>query len=338
MKHDYNMSDMPITDELLTSYLDGTATSAQQQAVEAWYLADGEHAKQLENYYLLTCLNDCARVSRKVDVERSLRELQRRIRRRSMFGSVRIWHQVAAVAAVLLLMVGGWWGATRVAESFSPAFTVATAAGERTQVTLPDGTKVWLNSCTELTYSSPLLGRERRVELQGEAYFEVTKSRPRHFVVRSEGLRTEVLGTRFNVRANPDDTSVTATLLEGSICASSYDKDNGDRLILTSGQQVTLDRKSGKMTFCEVDDDDNRIDWLNNCLSFRQQTLREITRELERLYNVTITIEGEELAEKRFSGEFDASKGIQQVLAVLQMAGKFSCRTSGSQLILYPQP
>lgn len=296
-----------------------------------------ENRDRLAEYYLLTQLNDCVQVSRSVNVEHSLQELQTRIRRRTVFGSGRLVRRIAGIAAAVLLVVGGWWGAERVADGFSPTFTIQTNAGERTQVTLPDGTKVWLNSCTELSYSAPLLGGERRVELQGEAYFEVTKSRPRVFVVRSGGLRTEVLGTRFNIRANADNPTITATLLEGSIRAGGYRDGNYEYLFLKPGQQVVYNQRSGQMTLCDVDDDDSRIDWLNNCLRFRQQALREIARELERHYNVTITIEDDSLAEKHFSGEFDASSSIHQILSVLQVAGKFSCRVSGSQIILSPQ-
>lgn len=332
-----NMAKISITDELLNGYLANTATPDQQEAVEAWYLQSEENRKRLEQYYFLTQLNTCTQAAAHVDAERSLRELHTRIRRRKSFGMIRPMRRFAAAVAVILIFAGGWWGAERMVAGFSPAFTIHTDAGERTHATLPDGTQVWLNSCTELTYSSPLLGGERRVELRGEAYFEVTKNRPRIFVVRSEGLRTEVLGTRFNIRANADDPAVTATLFEGSIRATACRDGHCDHLLLKPGQQVSLDHLSGRMTLSEADVD-HRIDWLNNSLRFRQQTLREIVRELERHYNVTITIEDDSLAEKRFSGEFDATSGIRQILSVLQLAGKFSYRMSGSQIILSAQP
>lgn len=326
---------MNVTDELINAYLDDTATPAQRQAVEAWYDASDENRRRLEEYYFIHSMSDCLRTARRVDVERSLHALHERRRRRT-FRLRPLVRRIAAAAAVLAVLGGGYLAADRAVERFSPAFTVNTDVGERTQVTLPDGTKVWLNSCTRLTYSSPLMGGERRVELQGEAYFEVTKSRPRSFVVRSEGLRTEVLGTRFNIRANADDPTVTAILLEGSIEASSVH--DGARLRLAPGEEVTLDRGSGRMTLRRVEDDRRDVDWLNNNLRFRQQTLREIVRELERHYNVSIRIEDDALAEKRFSGEFDAAGNIREILSVLQMAGRFAYRTDGSQIVLSSLP
>lgn len=97
--------------------------------------------------------------------------------------------------------------------------TVVTQLGERSQVVLPDGTKVWLNSSSSVEYVAPFFSRQRRVKMEGEAYFEVEHDRRAPFVVSTNGLDIEVLGTRFNIRNDDNEHRVTTVLLEGAVKA-----------------------------------------------------------------------------------------------------------------------
>ena len=152
--------------------------------------------------------------------------------------------------------------------SASNEYIVSAEKGQRASVTLPDGTKVWLNSHTELRYKSDYGVKERNVFLNGEAYFEVSKDKEHRFVVNAGEMAVEALGTAFNVKAYNEDPDFVATLFEGSIKAGTGDDNN---VILTPDQHVSLNRKSKSLTVGISENVLYARMWRNNELAFEKE-------------------------------------------------------------------
>ena len=241
------------------------------------------------------------------------------------------WTRVAAVAAVVLVCLAGGWC---VYESLRPVAmqTVSTLAETRT-VTLPDHTEVTLNRYSSLVYPSRFKDGQRRVSLQGGAYFEVAKDKERPFVVQTDAVDVQVLGTHFDVEAYDADNEVRTTLLEGSVAVSL--KPVGERLVLKLNERAIYNKVEGTLHKETVVVAGNSPDWSRGMLRFSQEPLEEIVRRLANTYHADIRIADAELAAYRLTAAFHLTEPLEQVLQLLQTAGGFGCRKEGTQYVLY---
>jgi ferric-dicitrate binding protein FerR (iron transport regulator) len=206
--------------------------------------------------------------------------------------------------------------------------------GERSNIMLPDGTTVWLNSCSQIEYTSSLFSKKRQVNLTGEAYFEVTPDKSKPFVVNTRNLNTTVMGTKFNIRANPDDSQITATLLEGSIWVSIAGTPDEKTIKMFPDQQLIYDCNTGMTTLATCFSTENYINWINNMLYFEKASLLEITKSLERHYNVHFIFTSEEIKNESFTCDFQTNENIYQILSILKLTGKFDYKIDGRTIIL----
>lgn len=325
------MSEM--TEERLAAYLRGELEAAEAAEIEAWYDASPANRKMLGEVYYILYLNDRLRASEEVDVERSLRALKSRMHPRR--GIVRrwVWRSVAAAAAVLLV-AGVAVKTVSLAERLERPVVVYTDLGERSQVELPDGTKVWLNSSSRVEYRTPLFSRERRVTMTGEAYFEVEHDSASPFIVSSGGLDVKVLGTKFNIRNDNARHCVTTVLLEGAVAASvSGSEDYSVRL--RPSQMLVFDTRTKYMQLHNCEAAGNSIDWIEGHFRFEQNTFEEIVAELERYYNVKVRFMDDSLRKERFSGDFHLEDGIYHIMSVLQLTYKFHYKVNSEDIELY---
>lgn len=208
--------------------------------------------------------------------------------------------------------------------------TLSTPKGGTYQVTLPDGSRVWLNSASKLSYPSQFTGDERIVELEGEAYFEVSKSRktihrpdrnsrgPLPFLVKTHHQTVEVLGTQFNISAYSDEPEVKTTLVEGSV---KVDLTNNTPTILKPGQQSIVHNE--KTTVNEVDVS-AFIGWKEGYFVFNGTELQEAMKQLSRWYDVEVTYEGT-VPHTPFYGRISRDNTLAGVLAILR-EGKVNFR------------
>lgn len=183
--------------------------------------------------------------------------------------------------------------------------------GGEHSLTLPDGSRVWLNSDTELRFTVPFTGVERRVRLKGEAYFEIAHNPDRPFIVEKEDISLRVLGTRFNIKGYPGE-STQATLVEGSL-GISY---GGDKyLVLTPNEQFVYN--AGLMTVREVDVQ-MYTSWMDGRFYFDSTSLGEISRQMERWYNITFVFIDDSLKEERFTGVIERKSSANEVMETLR--------------------
>lgn len=197
---------------------------------------------------------------------------------------------------------------------FNKYNTLTTAKGETYNVRLPDGSLVWMNAASSLTYSASLLeSGTRKIKLDGEAYFQVVKDKLHPFIVESKGQRIEVLGTHFNVNAYGDEPVMKTTLLEGSVKVS--DK-HIEKILLPGFEAVN----NGNDIKVDKADTELAIAWKNNNFVFANERIETVMKMVERWYDVKIVYEGP-MPEDRFRGAVSRFDNISKVLNILESTG-----------------
>jgi ferric-dicitrate binding protein FerR (iron transport regulator) len=192
--------------------------------------------------------------------------------------------------------------------------TISTARGNKYQLLLGDGTKVWLNSATSLKYPVAFKGRDRRVELTGEGFFEVAKDKTKPFSVVTSSQEITVLGTHFNVNSYKDEETVQTTLLEGSVSV----RDTRTAVVLKPGSQALSDG-SGLQVKKDVDTD-KVISWKQGWFDFDGMDLKMILRQVSRWYDVDVVYKGS-ISNERFGGRIKKDVPLSRVLQLLQNTG-----------------
>lgn len=201
-----------------------------------------------------------------------------------------------------------------------------TPRGGQYQLELPDGTKVWLNSASSISYPVSFSAKERNVELTGEAYFEVAKDKKRPFKIRTGQQMLEVLGTHFNINAYPDNENILTTLLEGSLKVSNGLSDK----IIKPGQEAITNNQT-KTISIESADIEKNIAWKNNEFIFNGDNLNSIMKSIGRWYDVEIIYQSNS-DQTKYWGVVSRSKNISSVLKMLQSTGKAKFKIEGRRI------
>lgn len=222
--------------------------------------------------------------------------------------------------------------ANEVAQSGDASrMTIQTPAGGEFNVTLEDGTEVWLNADSRLIYPQSFGDKERRVEVEGEAYFKVKKDAERPFFVDIKGQEIKVYGTEFNVNTFGDtDGEVYTTLVNGKISLRRLDNQGGE-LVLTPGHQAVFDE--GKVSVKPVDTD-VVTSWRKGKFVFENQTLEQIMHILSRWYDFTYTFKDAGLKQTVFMGSIPRYGTFEEVKQILEMSGNIQFTVRGRQVII----
>lgn len=213
--------------------------------------------------------------------------------------------------------------------------TMSTPKGRQFQVTLPDGTKVWLNAASSISYPTAFTRNERQVILTGEAYFEVAHNSNMPFKINVNGkAEVEVLGTHFNVNAYDNETTINTTLLEGSVRVEL----NADMpaITLKPGQQAQVG-EVGKQSIAKVINDadiDKVMSWKNGLFNFEGASLAEIMRQLERWYDIEVAYE-KGIPDVEFEGKMTRDVPLKDLLKMLERSA-IHFRIEGRKLIVLP--
>lgn len=239
----------------------------------------------------------------------------------------------ATAAAVALLCLSVWTAYLYMQPVAMQ--TVSTLAETRT-VNLPDGTSVTLNHYSTLTYPERFKTDNREVELNGEAYFEVSKDKKHPFIVQTEAVDVRVLGTQFNVDAYRDSPDVRTTLLTGSVAVSN--KSNSEHMILKPNEIAIYNKVEKKLTRKVLEDATDEISWRHGEFIFDDVPLRDIARELSNSFGTTIQITDPTLQNYRISARFRNGEDLETILSVLQDAGYFNYSHNDKQITITAKP
>lgn len=210
--------------------------------------------------------------------------------------------------------------------------TASTPRGGTYKVTLADGTRVWLNADSKISFPAVFTGDQRKISLSGEAYFEVFKDKKHPFVVESKGQKVEVLGTHFNVNAYDEETMIKTTLLEGSVRVTNLDVNRkSDMVILQPNQQSVLaDNNSIVVKQINVDE---AVAWKNGYFRFRDENIAVIMRQLARWYDVAVVYEGE-VPKALLNGKITSNRNISQVLKMLEKTKEVQFKIEGRRVVV----
>lgn len=204
--------------------------------------------------------------------------------------------------------------------------TVTTPRGGQYQMVLSDGSKVWLNAASSIRFPTTFTGKERRVEITGEAYFEVAHLVNKPFIVSKGSTSIKVLGTHFNIKAYDDEPAAFITLLEGSVNVSK----NLDAIILKPGQQASVGQKIQFETEVDLE---QVMAWKNGAFVFGESmTIKEIMQQLSRWYDVEVVYENQPTG--HIGGSISRNVNISQVLSILEQTGEVHFEVKGKLVII----
>lgn len=190
--------------------------------------------------------------------------------------------------------------------------SMVTPRGRQYQLVLSDGTKVWLNASSSITFPTTFVQNERRVTITGEAYFEVAKDKNHPFIVTANATEVKVIGTHFNINSYPEEKSTKTTLLEGSVQVSN----RTEKSILRPGQQA-VQTTSGVLSVKDIENFDEVMAWRKGLFYFSNTSLENVTQQLSRWYDVAIVFEKGVVA-RNFDGEISRDLNLDEVLKILE--------------------
>ncbi|WP_316779653.1 FecR family protein [Pedobacter antarcticus] len=212
--------------------------------------------------------------------------------------------------------------ATRADNSTArPSYNIIeTPKGGQYQLSLPDGTRIWLNAASSLKYPTVFTGKQRIVELAGEAYFEVAPNREMPFIVKTENQQVKVLGTHFNIKSYSDEHETITTLSEGSVDVSSNTQryHQASSATLKPGQQsvITADKSEIRIRKADMD---TAMGWKNGYIIFNAADIQTIMQQVSRWYNIDVRYEGE-ISRRTFTGRVPRSSNLSSLLKIMELS------------------
>ncbi|HBL74816.1 MAG: hypothetical protein A2W90_07955 [Bacteroidetes bacterium GWF2_42_66] len=242
-----------------------------------------------------------------------------------------------AAAIVLAFLIGGlgsyfvFSGKQDLKEN---TFSEITAPfGSKTEMVLPDGSKVWLNAGSKLKYPNDFNRSNRDISLEGEAFFKVEKNEKLPFVVNALGVDVNVTGTSFNVKAYESENTITTTLVEGKVLLKSKKYHFANEVALLPSQKAIFTKNDKQLLINDIDDIYSEIAWKDNQLIIKGERLSDIAVKLERKYDVKIRFDSEAIKAYKFSGTLK-DETIQQVMDVVKFSAPIDYKMNGREITL----
>ena len=204
--------------------------------------------------------------------------------------------------------------------------TLTTQKGNQYHLTLPDGTRVWLNAVSSITFPTAFAGKERRVTISGEAYFEVAKNQQKPFIVQQADVTVEVLGTSFDVNGYGDDSALKTTLVEGKIRVGRA----GLASVLQPGQQAVIGKAEGGISIDPNPDIEAVLAWKNGDFSFKNADIGSIMRQVERWYDVDVVYDAP--VSGHFVADIPKNVPLSHLLKLLELTDQVHFRIEGKKI------
>ena len=329
-------------DELIANYLTEGLDKNALDELKTWIAASAEN----QQYFIRQREIWFSAVSREAasvyDKDKAFEKFRNRVESqkeiqstsRRGFSLSALWRYAAVVAIIIAVgCISYWQGEVNVKDTFAD-ISVEAPLGSKTKLYLPDGTLVWLNAGSRMTYSQGFGVDNRKVELEGEGYFEVKRNEKIPFFVKTKDLQLQVLGTKFNFRDYPEDHEVVVSLLEGKVGLNNLLREEKEA-VLSPDERAVLNKANGLLTVESVTAS-NASQWTDGYLFFDEELLPDIAKELERSYNVKIHIANDSLKTFRFYGNFvRREQNIQEVLEALASTEKMQYKIEERNITIY---
>lgn len=290
----------------------GEATPDEKRQVGGWLNQNEDNRKlycDLQEIWLATGVSGNRD---KYNTEAAIKTFKEKIHNSEkevkVFNLREILKYAAIIALMLALPVMYYFGKTgsQPEESYT---TIACAFGDKSTITLPDGSLVHLNSGSRLTFNNDFQSEYRMVSLEGEAYFRVKKSNEIPFKVKASDIEVEVLGTEFNLKAYPDENTISTTLAEGSVQVTS----RFQQTTIKPNQKIVYDRVDNQMKLFSLKDITPETEWKDGRLIFRNESLEELELKLERWFDVDIVFADEQVKKRKFTGILERESILEAI-------------------------
>ncbi|KKB52640.1 hypothetical protein HMPREF1212_00795 [Parabacteroides sp. HGS0025] len=313
-------------EELLPRYCSGEATIEECRMVEEWIGQSDENYRIVKQMYTIDQVMGTVQMESKVDMEKALASVSRKMSKAPSHVTWFTWVQRAAAILFIPLLIAF------AIQNFTPSPTevaqmieVKTNPGMTTTVDLPDGTKVYLNSESSLTYPSFFSKDKRDVKLTGEAFFEVQKDPEHRFIVSGpHHTQIEVLGTSFNVEAFERDSFISTTLVEGKV-RFAYQKNQQPATVdMKPGQKLMYDTTSSQVKLIQTSGETETA-WKDGKIIFQATPLPEALRMLEKRFNVTFVLSNNRLRGEAFNGSF-TNQRLERILEIFKISSNIKWR------------
>ena len=295
-------------DQLLQRYIEGNCTQQEREKVMKWL---EENPKNMHEFYIRRKLCDISLWSDGGDFLFA----KKGHKRFSLKSSIR---ELSKIAAVFLLALTLTYFLMQYGASSPQMQAIYVPDGQRAELSLADGTKVWLNSGSTLKFPDRFANNSRNVKLDGEGYFDVVHQKNRTFTVETSEYDIHVLGTEFNVKAYTANGDFEAALLKGSIEISSPQIDIP--ILLKPNELISLE--SNQLVKRSITNP-SYFRWRDGVISVKDEPVTKLIEKLERYYSVDIEVRNHEFLSHRYTGKFRVTDGIEHVLKVLQLKHKF---------------
>jgi len=243
------------------------------------------------------------------------------------------WVRVAAMFILPALSAAGMYFYMSKTESSAASLVIAVERGQKANITLPDGSKVWLNSQSRLTYSDNFNVKKRELLLDGEAYFEVAHNPEKPFIVHSNDISVEALGTAFGVKAYNEDILISSILMRGKVRVTTPDGDE----ILMPNDRIIYDKSTHKKVKSSVTNATDFTGWIHDELRFENESLGEIAKTIQRIYNVDIIFATEKLKNQRYTGTIN-NNSLESVLNIISLTSPVLFQVNNQQVTLSENP
>jgi len=300
--------------ELLIKYIEGGATDSEKVTITNWLDADPENMKE---YLALRKLHDITiwQTSPAAKSEQETTSKDSRRSRKITFSEVMKYAAILLVAIVVSRYVfPGLKPVDKVAMQ-----SLYVPAGQRAEITLEDGTKVWLNANTTLIFPNQFSGKTREVSINGEGYFEVVSNKLKPFIVKTEKYDIKVWGTKFNIMAYSGSESFETALFEGSVEVQNL---GGSKGILIQPDQRIFQEKE-QLTVAPITDLNHQL-WKEGIISFQDESFTKLVNKLQLYFDMKIEVKNDKILNYQCTGKFRTKDGVEHILKVLQLRNKFN--------------
>lgn len=300
--------------ESLIRYIVGDATEEEKGSMAEWLDADPKNMREFlafRKLYDITLWQEEKNEARIVNLSKS--ETGFKVRS-LVFEALK----VAAIFIVVLLGSRYFFTSSPVNELIAMQ-TIHIPAGQRAELTLVDGTKVWLNAKTTFTFPNRFSAKSRNVVLDGEGFFDVTSNKKQPFIVKTEKYDIKVWGTQFNVTAYSGKGNFETSLLEGSVELLNRGKETG--VMILPNERIFLE--NNRLVRAPISNF-NHFLWKDGLISFDNESFPEMARKLELYFDLKIVIKNQSILNYTCTGKFRTKDGVEHILKVLQLSNKFT--------------
>jgi len=333
---------MTLTDnqikDLIAGYLCDKLSVEQEQELYLWISAAPENEAYFNAQREIWISTD-AKALGQYDSQKAYALFKHRVARKQNEQKQRnrlrrLWYAAASIVVLLIISSLIYIGQATHTNQTIADVVIETPIGSRTRLTLPDGTTVWLNAHSKITYSQGFGIENRHVSLSGEGFFEVKENKELPFVVESKHLKVCDLGTKFNFKDYSDDERSVVSLTEGKIALSNLMQQSNDR-ILIPGQHAVLEKRSGIISVEKAQVEISKR-WIAGIVTFNGEGLGEIAKELERYYDIDISLNRDRTANRHFFGTFNLQEqSLHDILDAFAATGKLRYKSYGRKVIIY---